>query len=328
MVNEHGKKTISNYELWGLLDATSFAVARLRQRELAQLNLTIEQAALLKLIQITRNATTLRKIKDATLRQQNTISITVNRMIKMGLVTKRRLPKKREFTLVCTQRGRDLLKKVPNNSLDTIFSGLAPNQKQSLTHTLNFLNKKARGILVPDITPFTRYDNKDPSETTEGGEEEGNMVSNYRLWTYLNTTRFTISRLRELELARFGTTVEQSSILKVLVDRGTPVRVKDLENATLRQHHSISTLINRMTGLGLVCIKRTPGKKSYQISISDSGRTLFGKLSTAAVDVTFGALSEKEKQKLAACLHPLYATARNLLGVSDMPALVAVPPSE
>jgi len=327
MVNKKGKKIISNYELWGLLDATGFAISRLRQIELSTINLTIEQAAMLKLIQTTSDRMTLRKIKDATLRQQNTISITVNRMIKMGLITKRRRPGEREFTLICTARGRDLLKKAPNNSLDTIFSILAPKQKQSLAYSLNFLNKKARGILVPDITPFTRYDDKSPSETTEGGEEESNKVSNYRLWTYLNTTRFTISRLRELELARFGITVEQSSILRVLVDRTTPVRVKDLENATLRQHHSISTLINRMAGLDLVSTKRIPGKKSYQISISSSGRTLFGKFTTAAVDMTFGTLKEKEKQELAACLHSLYARARNLLGMSSAPASIAVPPS-
>lgn len=249
-------------------------------------------------------------------------------MTKMGLVSKRRRPKEREFTLICTQRGRDLLKKVPNNSLDTIFSALTPNQKQSLAHTLNFLNKKARGILVPDISPFTRHDDKDASETTEGGGEEDKMFSNYRIWTFLNTTRFTISRLRELELARYGITVEQSSILKVLVDHGTPLRVRDLENATLRQHHSISTLINRMTGLNLVYTKRIPGKKSYQISISNNGRNLIGKFTTVAVDVTFGTLSEKEKQDLAACLHSLYATARNMLGVSSMPSSAAVPFSE
>ncbi len=327
MANKSEKKPIFNYELWGLLDATGFAISRLRQIELAQLDLSIEQAALLKLIQTTPSGTTLRRLKDATLRQQNTISITVNRMTKMGLVVKRRKPKKREFTLLCTQRGHDLLKKVPNNSLDTIFSVLTINQKQSLAHTLKFLNKKVRSILVPDITLFTRHHDKDTSETTEGGEDEANMLSNFRLWSYLNTTRFTISRLRELELARFGVTVEQSSILKVLVDRGAPLRVIDLENATLRQRHSISTLINRMTGSNLVSTKRMPGKKSYQISISDSGRNLFSKFTTVAVDVTFGALSETEKQELAACLHSLYAKARNLLGVSSTPVSVAVPPS-
>jgi DNA-binding MarR family transcriptional regulator len=325
MVNKNGKKPISNYELWGLLDATGFAISRLRQLELAQLDLSIEQAAMLKLIQTTRNGTTLRKIKDATLRQQNTISITVNRMTKMGLVAKEQKPGEREFRITCTQRGRDLLKKVPTTSLDSIFSVLAPNQKKLFAHTLNLLNEKARGMLVPNIALFTRYTGENASEIIEVGGEEVGLFSDYRLWTFLRTVRFTISRLRELELAHFGITAEQTSILKVLVDYGMPVRVKDLENATLRQHHSISSLVNRMTRSNLVAIKRKSGEKSRWIFITGRGRSLFSKMTTATIDITFGALSEKRKQELAACLHPLYATARNLLGVSNIPSFARNP---
>jgi DNA-binding MarR family transcriptional regulator len=312
-------KIISDYELWALLDATSFAISRLRQLELAQFGLTIEQAVLLRLIQTTENGATIRWIKDTTLRQQNTISINVNRMATMGLVAKERSPGEREFRIVCTQKGRYLLESAPTSSLDTVFAVLTPKEKQPFCHTLCTLLEKARSMLVFDMPPFMRYTEKDTSShMTEWEGDESDRFSSYRLWMYLNTVSFTVSRLRKLELARFGLTVEQATVLNVLVNIGIPVKARDLENATLRQHHSISTLVNRMMNMNLVAKERKPGENSYRISITDSGKRLYSGVTTAAISMTFCVLSEREKQQLAACLHSLYAKARYLLGVPSM----------
>lgn len=309
-------KVMSNYELWALLDATGFAISRLRQLELAQLHLTLEQAALLRLIQRAGRGTTVKVIKDATLRQQHTISMLVNRMVRMGLVTKGRRQGEREARILLTQSGRDLLTRVPTASLDAVFAVIAPKEKQPFACALRSLHEKARSLLVPDTPPFLRLIRNDVSaETQEQGSRGGGQFSSYRLWSSLDATRFAISRLRELELARFGLTVEQSSVLRVLNDRGTPVKARDLENATLRQHHSISALVNRMTRGNLVAKEIRRGEKSHRILITDRGRSLLNEITIAAVDVTFGVLSDREKQRLAACLHSLYATARNLLGV-------------
>lgn len=312
-------KALSDYELWALLVATSFAVYRFRQIELARIGLTIEQAVLLNLIQSTNRGATVRWIKETTLRQQNTISITVDRMVRTGLVMKERRAGEREFRIICTPKGTDLLKNTPTTSLDTIFSNLTHKEKQTLFHILCTLLEKARSLLIYDTPPFIRYTEKSVFQKTENQQnKERNKLTNYRLWMYLNTVSFTISRLRELELAHFGITVEQSSIMKVLVDSGKPVTSKYLENATLRQHHSISTIINRMMKLNLVDRERKPGEKNYRIFITENGRLFLSKITTKAIDVTFCVLSDMEKQNLAACLRLLYTKARNSLGVPEM----------
>ena len=124
------------------------------------------------------------------------------------------------------------------------------------------LLEKARSLLVSDTPPFMRYtERSSPPGIKNWQDKAEDRLSGYRLWMYLNTVRFTISRLRELELAHIGITVEQSSILQVLLDMGTSGKLKDLEYATLRQHHSISTIINRMIKQNLVVQRKKTGGK-------------------------------------------------------------------
>jgi DNA-binding MarR family transcriptional regulator len=317
---------ISDFEIWALLDATSFAIYRLRQIELARIGLTIEQAVLLTLIQSTEHGATIRWIKETTLRQQNTISITVDRMVKTGLVAKVRKAGEREFRIICTAKGVSLLNSTPTTSLDALFTTLSDKKKQTLYNALCVLLEKARSLLAYDTPPFIRYTEKNTVLNIRNRQEnDENGLSGYRIWMYLNTVRFTISRLRELELARFDITVEQSSILKVLVDRGMSATSRDLENATLRQHHTISTIINRMMKLGLVDREKRPGEKNYRIFITEHGKIILSQMTTTAIDVTFCALNKKEKQSLVACLHTLYPMARNLLNAPSMISSSIVP---
>jgi DNA-binding MarR family transcriptional regulator len=325
MSNKSENKTSSDYSLWALLDATGFAIYRLRELELARIGLTIEQSVLLNLIQSKEHGATVKWIKDTTLRQQNTISITVDRMVKAGLVAKEKIPGEREFRIVCTRKGTDLLSSTPTDSLDSLFSALSNKKKQTFFSTLCALLEKARSLLVYDTPPFMRYTGKSVSPRIKNQQDrEADRLSGYRLWMYLNTVRFTISRLRELELARIGITVEQSSILKVLVDMGTSAKLKDLEYATLRQHHSISTIINRMIKLNLVAREKKPGEKNYRVSITENGRTILNQMTSSAIEITFCVLDETEKHYLAASLFELYTAARNLLGVPGMPFAATV----
>lgn len=319
------KTKTTDYELWALLDATGFAISRLRQLELARLHLTIEQAALLRHIHSAGSWTTVRRIKEATLRQQHTISILVNRMARMGLVAKERRPGDRESRILLTPRGRNLLKKSPTASLDAVFAALAPRERRPFACALREIHDKARSMLVPETPPFMQYvDSAVAGERAEPEPGDPGAFTSYRLWAALDSARFAVSRLRELELARFGLTVEQSSILKVLADRGQPVTARDLEYATLRQHHSISTLVNRMLKADLVAVTRSPGQKGHRILVTGGGRRLLGEVTTAAIDVTFGVLTESEKRRLSACLRSLYTRARDLLGAPSAPSPAVV----
>jgi len=314
------RKTMSDFDVWALLDATGFAISRLRQLELSQIDLTLEQATLLRFIRAMDGETTVRRIKESTLRQQNTISINVNRMARMRLVAIERKSGERELKIRLTDKGIVMLETIPNTSLDAIFSVLTVDDKQSFANTLNSLLERARNMLIPDMPPFMRYiGNRIPQDKVDRPDEQDDRFSSYKLWMTLDTVRFAISRLRELELDRFGLTVEQSSVLKVLVDRGSSVKSKELENVMLRQHHSISTLVNRMMKVNLVAKERKPGEKSDWILITDQGKSLFGRITTAAIDVTFCILSEGEKEQLARCMSLLYKETRHQLKVPGLP---------
>ena len=320
MVSKSSRKTMSDYELWALLDATGFAISRLRQLVLSQINLTLEQAALLRFIQTVNGGTTVRRIKNTTLRQQNTISINVNRMARMGLVSIERKSGERELKIRLTDKGIVMLENIPNTSLEAIYSVLTIEDRQSFANTLNSLLERARNMLVPDMPPFMRYiGNRIPQDKSDRLDQQDDSFSSYKLWMVLDTVRFAISRLRGLELDRFGLTVEQASVLKVLVEKGTFVKSKELENIMLRQHHSISTLVNRMMKVNLVAKQRKPGEKSDWILITDQGKRLFDQITTAAIDVTFCILSEGEKAQLARCLSLLYKETRHQLRVPGLP---------
>jgi DNA-binding MarR family transcriptional regulator len=281
---------------------------------LARFHLTTEQAAVLRLIGRVDRGVTAKEIQDATLRQQHTISILLNRMARSGLVTRKRRPGERESRINLTKGGHTLLDEVGTASLKEVFSVLSRKERRHFACSLRALRERARGLLVPDVPPFMRHlagtASAGPAGRDDGG---GGTFSDYLMWSSLDAARFAISRLRELELSPFGLTVEQASILKVLSDRSVALAVKDLEDITLRQHHSISALVNRMIGMGLLARQKTEGERSHRVFVTGAGRDLFERITTAAIDMVFTVLTDREKQQLNINMHSLYTMARSLL---------------
>ncbi len=313
------ENTLTNYDLWASLDASGFAVYRLRELELAQFDLTIEQAAILRLLKTLRRGTTVKEIKDFTLRQQNSISILINRMVGAGLVTKERKAGERDLTMLVTEEGRGLLRKISSTCLAEVFSVLSQDQKVELSNSLGSLYQKARSLLVPEKPPFMQYITRDSPTIPSIDIDSGSGVpSDYLLWSRLDSARFAVSRLRELELAPFGLSVEQATIMRVLHDHADSLTFRDLEDATLRQHHSVSTLVNRMTKMGLTRIEAKPRRERYRISITSKGKNLLAGIRTMSVDMAFSSLAISEKRELRIFLLSIYRKARALLGASDL----------
>jgi len=106
-----------------------------------------------------------------------------------------------------------------------------------------------------------------------------NNLSDTDLWCLIVRTWYAISRLRELELAQFGLTVEQSSILKIMSLRDGSITAKELEYLTMRQQHSISTLINRMSKSGLVEKVKQPNERRHRIVVTPEGEKIYNQRS-------------------------------------------------
>jgi DNA-binding MarR family transcriptional regulator len=151
-------------------------------------------------------------------------------------------------------------------------------------------------------------------------ENKVNKIDVFRLWKLLDHTKFMVGRLREMELARYGLTPEQVHVLDIIFQSGGTTTINEIVELTMRQHHSISTLINRMTRQGLVNkIRTADDKRIFKVVITEKGLSLIKKVSRDSIINTFTSLSEEEKIELDAHLHKLLIKAYNLLGKEYKP---------
>jgi DNA-binding MarR family transcriptional regulator len=297
--------------LWTLLDSTRFAVTRLRELELAEFGLTIERSAILKILASRGGSTTAGTLEYLTMRQPHTISTLINRMTKMGLISKKRMGTEKRHTFSLTTKGNTLLDEITETSLEVVFSCLSVEENEELIRILRVLQKRSRTLLR---VPFMEYIFRDDTSAGLEGHTRWRGPLTETAWTLLDRTRFVVARLRELELSQFGLTIEQSAILKMLFSGAGSASTKLLEEITMRQHHSISTLINRMIAMRLVTKIRHKGEKRYTILITKEGEELLRTLTNISVEMCFSSLTEEEKEKLKVFLRRVEDKARNMLG--------------
>jgi DNA-binding MarR family transcriptional regulator len=134
---------------------------------------------------------------------------------------------------------------------------------------------------------------------SDNNQEQPNVEPVFALWRLFEHTRFMISRIREKELDQFGLTPEQTRILDILAQHKGPITINYIVEITQRQHHSISTQIDRMFRQGLVSRSRTPeDARKYEVSITKRGMALVNKVTRDSIDHIFAVLSEDDKIKL------------------------------
>jgi DNA-binding MarR family transcriptional regulator len=301
-------------DLWSLLDGTWFAVSRMRELELARFGLTIEQSALLKMIEGNGGSASTGVLEYLTMRQPHSVSTLVARVAKMGLLEKKRAEAERRFTVVLTAQGRALLSGVTESSIEAAFSGMAGRKARQLARLLDILQRKALSLIrVPIMQYIVRDDMKSVPPRTSVASPES-------VWSTLDRTRFGIARLLELELAQRGITIEQSAVLRHLRYSGESVTRRDLEEKTLRQHHSISALVNRMLRSGLLAQCTSEGGRSQAVRISTKGLELVNSLTDISIEMTFSSLKSDDKRRLQVLLQRLNETARLQLATLERDA--------
>ncbi len=136
----------------------------------------------------------------------------------------------------------------------------------------------------------------------------------FTLWRILDHARFMIARSREKELSAYGLTPEQSHVLDVLMESGGSTTINQLVQITQRQHHSISTLIDRMTKQGLVSkSKGGSDKRRYEVAITTKGRELARRMSRHSIEEIFSCLSPEEMTEMRDGLRRLTRRAYDVL---------------
>ena len=139
-------------------------------------------------------------------------------------------------------------------------------------------------------------------------------IDEFIAWLLLDHTKFSISRLRDIELSKLGVTPEQAAILQLLAHGKSTIA--NIEESWMRKPHSISALITRMTKQGLVQKKKYPKRKTIEISITEKGMNVHDKLTFESINMVFSALSQDDLQKLSQYLKLLYIRSRGLLGIN------------
>lgn len=152
--------------------------------------------------------------------------------------------------------------------------------------------------------------------TTDAVIPEAN--ANHLLWTLFDNTHYGIARTRLLEIAQFGLTKEQAQILYIIKTNGGSVTLGKIATYSMRQHHSISTLINRMEKVGLVKKTKLPNEKAFRIVATPKGKAMYSKLTRESIDFVFAVLNPEEKEQLNEYLLKLQKASRNLLGLDRM----------
>jgi DNA-binding MarR family transcriptional regulator len=186
---------------------------------------------------------------------------------------------------------------------------------------LNRLLTRSRYLLgIGYMTPIAKLLNREvPKKPKPKFSQQPSVV---RLWLILNNTRFAISRLRELELAKFGMTMEQSSILHIVSDHGGIVTIKEIIDETMHQPNSVYILLNRMRKMGLICNIKQKESGSTLISLTEDGENLRKKLTNVTFKVTISRLKAAEKAKFVEILYKIIDKSGELLGIHFMPPIM------
>jgi DNA-binding MarR family transcriptional regulator len=143
--------------------------------------------------------------------------------------------------------------------------------------------------------------------------------ANFDIWVLLDGAHFAISRSRFLEISQFGLTPEKAQILHIVQINGGSFPQSKISGFTMRQHHSVSSLINRMTREGLLKKVKYPGDRAYTIHWTKKGKDAYGKLTRESIEMIFSTLTDKERQKLYSILHKVLDRSRSLLGLDYEP---------
>jgi DNA-binding MarR family transcriptional regulator len=322
MINgDYNINVLTDVQICGKLYCAGFAICKLREMELANFGLTVEQLSILHIVFEHGGSTTIKEIINETMRQPNSVYILLNKMVKMGLIHKSRGSKSKSTLISITEQGKSLLEKITNISLEEIFSVLREKDKISLMDLLNRLLVRSRYLLgIGYVTPIEKLLNSEVPEKLKPKYNKHPSVST--LWSTLNNTKFAISRLRELELAKFGLTMEQSSILHIVVDHGGTVSIKEIIDETMHQPNSVYILLNRMKKMGL--IRKTEKKKSGSnlISLTEAGESLLKKITNITFKETISRLKAAEKAKLVEMLYKIIDKSGELLGIHFMPPIM------
>jgi DNA-binding MarR family transcriptional regulator len=137
------------------------------------------------------------------------------------------------------------------------------------------------------------------------------------LWMLLTHTRYAIYRAREKELQRYGVSPEQVGVLFIIQALGNRATPSEISRYILRQPHTVSALIERMSEKGLVKKVHDLDKKNLvRVSLTERGQKIYeSSTKRGPIHKIMGILSEQERVDFRKILDKLHLCARKEIGL-------------
>jgi DNA-binding MarR family transcriptional regulator len=137
----------SDHDLWSILDGACFAVYRLRQMELEQYGITVEQLLILRAVDQSEGWMTTRGLERRTLRNHNSLSAIIGRMVTNGLLSKDKKQGEKSYSIFLTPHGKQIVEKLASESVVMVLDGLSTEEKQRLHSSLRAIYYRSRDLL-------------------------------------------------------------------------------------------------------------------------------------------------------------------------------------
>lgn len=137
------------------------------------------------------------------------------------------------------------------------------------------------------------------------------------LWLLLTHARYAVFRAREKELQRYGVSPEQVGLLFVVQALGNKATPAALSRYILRQPHTVSALVDRMSRRGLVKkVKDLDRKNLVRVVMTEKGQRTY-ELSTkrGPIHRIMNSLSDDERKAFKSYLERILNTARKEIGM-------------
>jgi DNA-binding MarR family transcriptional regulator len=153
---------IESYRLFSLLRQTADSVLKAREAELKKYHLSPEQAAALVCIRSLDNEATPAELSRWLFRKRNSITILLNRMHKLGLISKRvKKDRKNSITIKLTKKGyAAYLKSIEFRTFLGIIEVLPEGKRKQLWQLLQTIRLKVFKDLLLDVDAHSGFFDK------------------------------------------------------------------------------------------------------------------------------------------------------------------------
>lgn len=154
--------------LWVLLQRARSVATRVRNLELAQFGLNIEQMSILHSLLINGGSASVNEIAKNVVRQKNSVTTLIDRMSRAGLVKKERPKGEKKFRISLTSKGLDLLNIVPKKSIGMLFANFKKKDKEQFVKYLEAVTTTGLELLGENyIPPFLSHGTTGQTGLTE-----------------------------------------------------------------------------------------------------------------------------------------------------------------